>query len=178
VKYHCRGLTALELLITLSLVTILMLAGFPGFREYRLNQQLKSALATLHSDLKLARNEGISMNAWTIVCPGNKVDACKNHSDWSQGWIVFADLNGDRNWQHTEPLIRQANPLENISALSPASRPQIRFFPGGTAPGSNASIVFCDQRGFESGQKIVISNSGRIRQSELSASDEARCPAT
>ncbi len=178
VKHPDKGLTALELMITLALATILMAAGFPSLREYTMTQQIRSSLALLHSDLKLARNEAISMNVWTIACPGNIANGCAARSQWAQGWLIFADLNGDRNWQVEEPLLRHANRLEYLSALSPESRQQIRFFPGGTAPGSNTSLVFCDQRGFQKGRKIVISNSGRIRQSELNSSDETRCPAS
>jgi type IV fimbrial biogenesis protein FimT len=176
VKNTHSGFTALELLIVLTIVITLLVAGFPSLREFQLNQQLKSSMATLSTDLKLARNEAVKRNTRTIVCPGTTVTACLNEAYWQEGWLVFDDTNGDRQWQEAEPLLIQRNPLSALTALSPASRQQIRFFPGGTAPGSNTSIVFCDQRGFKKGKKIVISNSGRIRQSTLSGSDETRCP--
>jgi len=169
-------MTLLELLIVLSITTILLVAGIPGLHEYLLNKKISSSASTLFSDLRLARNEAVRRNIWTIACPGTVVDGCFQNSKWHQGWIVFADINGDRNLQAEEPLLRNTNALDNISALSSASRMQVRFFPGGTAPGSNTSIVFCDHRGHHNGQKIVISNSGRIRQSGLGKSDESRCP--
>ena len=166
----------MDLLVTMTLATILMMIGIPGLREYRMNQQIKSAISLLYSDLKLARNDAISLNSWTIACPGNSITGCAGHSQWHQGWLVFADLNDDRQWQNEEPLLREAIKLDLLSVVSPDSRNHIRFFPGGTAPGSNTSIVFCDQRGFEKGRKIVLSNSGRMRQSTLGSSDEPRCP--
>ena len=104
------------------------------------------------------------------------VTGCTGQSGWQPGWLVFVDLNGDRAWQQTEPVLRTANELENMTVRSSASRHQVRFFPGGSAPGSNSSIIFCDQRGFRGGRKLVISNSGRIRRSMLNESDQASCP--
>jgi type IV fimbrial biogenesis protein FimT len=171
-----RGITALELLVSMVLAVILTLAGAPALREYGLNQKMKSAVAMLHSDLRMARTDAISLNTWTIACPGTAVTGCARESQWAGGWLVFADMNGDRKWQATEPLLRQAMKVEGLSLLSAASRRQIRFSPGGSAPGSNASIVLCDGRGIQKGRKLVISNSGRIRQSDLESSDAKRCP--
>jgi type IV fimbrial biogenesis protein FimT len=170
------GFTVLELLITLALVSVLLVTGIPGLRDYHLNQKIKSATALLLSDLKLARNEAISLNTWTVACPGDPTTGCKSQSQWNGGWLVFADLNGDQSWQADEPLLRNSNALDDMSAMSAASRQRIRFLSGGSAPGSNTSIVLCDKRGWQKGQKIVLSNSGRIRMDKLSGSDSTRCP--
>ena len=175
-KHHFSGLTLLELMICLAVISITLTLALPGLHDYRMNQQIKAATARLFSDLKLSRSEAISQNAWTIACPGTLISGCATDTEWHQGWLVFTDINGDRNWQEEEPLIRNTNRLEQITALGSVSRLQIRFFPTGAAAGSNSSIVFCDGRGLEKGLKIVISNSGRIRLSELGNSDESRCP--
>lgn len=169
------GLTALELLITLSLVLVLMIAGFPGLKAYRMNQHIRSASALLYSDLKFARGKAIALNTRTVVCPAGSNEPCSGNSQWHKGWLAFADLNGDRQWQAEEPVLRRINPVDGLTVLSLDSRHQVQFFPGGSAPGSNTSVVFCDQRGLDNGLKIITSNSGRIRQSSLSASDATLC---
>ena len=161
----------------MTMVIILTLAGIPGLRDFSMNQNMKSALAMLQSDLKFARSEAVKLNSWTVACPGSAVTGCAAHARWNTGWMVFVDVNGDLDWQTGEPLLRQANALEKLNALGQSSRQLIRFYPGGFAPGSNTSIVFCDKRGLSEGQKLVISNSGRIRLSALSDSDASRCSA-
>jgi len=172
-----RGITALDLLVTLALVTIIALAGLPGLRDYGRNQAIKAALAVLRADLDLARAEAIRLNARTVACPGTTESGCAGHARWHEGWIAFADLNGDRAWQATEPLLRQAGPLQGPSATGADSRRQVIFFPNGSAPASNTSIVFCDERGYAKGRKLILSNTGRIRQSDTDAGDAGRCPA-
>jgi type IV fimbrial biogenesis protein FimT len=174
-RQRSKGLTALDLLITMSLAVIILLAGIPGLREYTMNQRIKSAIALLHADLNLARTDAISLNTRTVACPGSMDTGCAAHAQWGDGWLVFADMNGDRLLQASEPILRQSMALDSVSALGVDSRRQIRFFPGGTAPGSNSSIVFCDHRGPGKGLKLVISNSGRIRRAKLAGNDGNRC---
>lgn len=170
-----RGFSALELVITMALVAILLGLGVPGFRTYLQNQRIRSTTASLHAELSLARNEAINSNQHVIACPGHSQTGCAGDSNWHAGWLIFIDENDDRVWQAEEPLLRNTNEQADVLAISAASRNQIRFFPGGSAPGSNAGIVICDQRGYEKGRKIVISNSGRIRQDSPSSSDQAAC---
>ena len=165
----------MELMVTMSIAIILSMTGIPGFREYQRNQAIRSAVTLLHSDLNLARNDAISLNSQTVACPGNATTGCAGHARWAAGWLIFADLNGDQAHQGGEPVLRQAMAIDGLSVLGAASRSMIRFFPGGTAPGSNTSIVFCDQRGPSSGKKLVISNSGRIRRSGLTDADNPLC---
>ncbi|HSM68353.1 MAG TPA: GspH/FimT family pseudopilin [Xanthomonadales bacterium] len=171
------GLTALELLLVLTITAILTAAGIPALQEHGLRKRMAAAVSGLHTDLNLARREAISRNSHVIACPGSPPTGCLEQTAWQQGWLLFDDLNGDRAWQQAEPVIRIGNRLEHITVRSSAGRHSIRFSPAGAAPASNASIVFCDRRGLDAGRKLLISNTGRIRRSELDEQDAARCAA-
>lgn len=162
-------------MITMALIVILLALGVPGLKAYLQNQRIRATAALLHAELSFARNEAINSDQHLIACPGKAETGCAEHSNWHLGWLIFIDENDDRAWQAEEPLLRRTTEQAGVSATSAASRRQIRFFPGGSAPGSNAGIVICDQRGYQTGRKIIISNSGRIRQDSPSASDEAFC---
>jgi type IV fimbrial biogenesis protein FimT len=165
--HHKAGFTALELLVTMAVAAILVATAVPSFKTYVWNLRLKTAIETLRTDLNLARSRAISMNATTVVCPvldptssGELV--CAALSEWQQGWMVFADTNEDRQRQALEPILKKAAGIEFLNISSSLSRNALRFYPNGTAPGSNASVVFCDRRGASFGGKISLSNSGRI----------------
>lgn len=174
------GFTALELLVTMAVAAILMATAVPSFKTYAWNLRLKAAIETLRSDLSLARNRAISMNASTVVCPVIDPTAageltCADVSEWQQGWMVFADTNEDRQRQSVEPILKKAGAIEFLNISSSLSRNTLRFFPNGTAPGSNASVVFCDRRGAEFGGKISLSNSGRIAVSSGGVQPRTGC---
>lgn len=175
-KQQQLGLTALELLVTMAIVAILLAAGVPAFKNYGWNLRMKTAMDVLQTDLNLARGRAISHNIQTVICPAIDSHDCSGLSDWQDGWIVFTDLNGDRHKQDVEPLLKSANAVEFLDISSSRSRSYLRFYPNGTAPGSNITILFCDKRGAAHAGKIAVSNSGRIRMETGDIEPTANCP--
>jgi len=170
------GFTLLELLLVLSIAAVLLILGVPAFQDYGARQRMSAAIHSLHSHVALARDAAIRFNVNVIVCPGDLLHGCKAGNDWSNGWIVFSDYNGDGQYQPLETVHRVEAGLEQIAIYSSAGRPNLRFYPNGSAPGSNGSITFCDWRGPAHARKLVVSNSGRIRRDEAPGLDDRYCP--
>jgi len=168
--------TVLEMLTTLGVLAILLVIGVPTLTEYGLRQRMNASINALHTDLTLARSEAIQLNTQVVACPGNRATGCLDSNDWSQGWIIFSDLNGDKQLQALENIHRAEPALEQLLVLSTPGRRLIRFYPNGSAPGSNGSISFCDRRGPENARRLVISTVGRIRREEAPALDPEDCP--
>lgn len=170
------GVTAYELMVAMAIAAILLAAGVPAFKNYTWNLRLRAAMDALQTDLNLARGQAISHGATAVVCPTMDGDDCSGDHRWDEGWIVFSDLNGDRRRQDTEALARHNNAIEFIDIHSSASRTHVRFYPNGSAPGSNLGIVFCDRRGARHAGKIVVSNTGRVRKVSGGIKPSANCP--
>ena len=171
-----QGFTAIELLVTMAVVAILLAVGVPALQNYSWNLRMKTAMDTLQTDLVLARGRAISLNIQTVICPATGADGCSGDSDWQKGWIVFTDLNGDRRRQAGEPLLKQSGEVEFINISSSRSRRNLRFYPNGSAPGSNATILFCDDRGARYAGKVSVSNSGRIQLQSGDIKATTNCP--
>ncbi len=171
-----KAFTLLELLITLSIASIVLIAGVPAFQNFTLEQQMKAAIGSLHIDLMVGRSEAVHLSTRVVSCPGSPATGCSDDSNWSDGWIVFADSNADRQHQTGETIVRHGQGFENLHIHSSAGRTDIRFFPDGSAPGSNGSITFCGLGGPEKARKLVISNMGRIRRDSAAGIDIVRCP--
>ena len=171
------GLTLLELLITIALAAILLVGGIPAFGSFVTKQRMKAAVSNLHSDLLMARSQAVYQNKVVVACPSPGGKECSGGSDWSHGWIVFEDDNRDRQRQQSELLLRHVQSPAQVVILSPVNRREIRFFPDGSAPGSNASISLCGQDGPPGARKLVISNIGRIRRDTFETIESGRCPA-
>ena len=171
-----QGFTALELMVTMAIVAILLTTGIPAFKNYSWNLRMKTAMDVLQTDLILARRRAISLNTRTVVCPAQGTNTCSGDSDWQNGWIVFTDLNGDRQRQASEPLLKQSGAVEFMTISSSRSRTSVRFYPNGFAPGSNMTILFCDERGADYAGKVSVSNNGRIRLQPGGAEVLQNCP--
>jgi len=175
---RCRqqGVTALELIVAMAIVAILLATGVPAIKDYSWNLRMRSAIDMLHTDMMLARGRAISHNIQTIVCPAVSSTECSGLSRWQDGWIVFTDINGDRQRQDGEPLLKHAGAVEFLDITSSRSRTSLRFYANGSAPGSNISILFCDQRGAAHAGRIIVSNSGRIRVETGGVQASEDCP--
>jgi len=175
-KSRQQGVTALELMVTMAIVAILLATAVPSFKNYSWNLRMRSAIDMLQTDMNLARGRAISHNIQTIICPATAAGVCSGLSRWQDGWIVFTDINGDRQKQDGEPFLKHAGAVELLTITSPASRKNLRFYPNGSAPGSNMSILFCDKRGAEHAGRIIVSNSGRIRVDTKAVRASEDCP--
>jgi type IV fimbrial biogenesis protein FimT len=167
--------TVLELLVTLTIVAILLVTGAPTFQQFTWKQQMRAAMGNLHNDLLVARSEAVFRNVSTVACPGEPRAGCADSTDWSRGWIVFPDLNGDRQRQAEETVLRHGQVFENLTIAGSRGRDHVRFLPDGSAPGSNGTIGFCGLGGPEQARKLVISNVGRIRRDLFPGIDPERC---
>ncbi|MGA9572884.1 MAG: GspH/FimT family pseudopilin [Lysobacterales bacterium] len=176
ILWRRKGFTALELVVTMAVIAVLLAAGVPAFKNYSWNLRMKSAMDMLLSDLNLARGRAISHNTQTVICPADDDDDCSGQSAWQNGWIVFADLNGDHGKQDGEPLIRRTDAVAFLDISSAVSRSYLRFYPNGSAPGSNATILFCDARGANHAGVITLSNSGRVRVRTNAGEPSEICP--
>ena len=173
---HGTGATVLELMVTLSIAAILLSLAAPSYEAFTNRQRMKAALGALHADLMAARSQAVYRNRIVVACPGNPADGCTSGSNWSKGWIVYEDGNGDRQRQEDEHLLRHGMPHEAVAIHSPASRPELRFFPDGSTPGSNGSISLCGRGGPEQARRLVISNIGRIRRDTFPGVNPGLCP--
>jgi type IV fimbrial biogenesis protein FimT len=162
---HTSGFTFIELIITLSVIAILAAWGFPEYREFRNNQVMTQSLNRLSAVITFARSQSIIRSEQVVVCPSTGFADCETGSQWHLGWMVFADLDGDRTYdgQQDVLLLTEQGMPEGITALSARSRSKIRFNNLGFSPGTNLTIRFCDERGAAHGKAIVVSNVGRPR---------------
>ena len=88
----------IELLIVISIASILAMIAIPSFRDMLNTTRLNSALGLVMSDLNLARGEAIKRNARSLVCQRNAAGTgCIAVAvvNWQAGWLVCIDADAD-----------------------------------------------------------------------------------
>ncbi len=93
-KKH-TGFTIIELMVTLVIVGIVVGVGVPSLKTMLQINQLIAAPNELHSALHVARSEAIKLNTRVSVCESSNGTSCATTGDWTKGWIVFIDANGN-----------------------------------------------------------------------------------
>jgi len=169
-----RGLTVLEMMIVLAAIAVVFVVAVPGSTLLLDKYHMKVASASIVTGLELARSEASARSSTVILCPSSNGHTCRSDSDWSFGWLVFSDGNGDGDVQDIE-LIKAFDPpnqdihiqaegaVHNRAAftttgLNPdnkAQSGQFQICPGDSA--ETATLVTVDSDGWV--QKIPSRNS-------------------
>lgn len=168
--YGPRGFSLLEALVVMAISAIVLAIGVPSYRSVIENQRASSTMHLLHAYMASARGTAISYRIPTVVCPSNRAGGCRMDGDWSQGWLMFFDADGNRQPDAREDILRDENaPLHpSLRLVSSSGRPQLRYLPDGRSAGSNISVRLC--RGDVLLGQVIVNNVGRVRSEKASGS--------
>lgn len=156
------GVTLIELLVTLSIASILLTVAVPGFRVFIQDSRLTAQINNFSSAMMLAKSEALKRSSSTTVCPSADSTTCAGGSSvWSNGWLVFSDPNRNGVVDVGEEIIQVNAALTGGNTLS-GGRTRITFDANGFSLGFNDTILLCDSRGAVSSKRLVINNQGRV----------------
>ncbi len=142
------GFSLVELVITLALAAAMLTVGIPAFNNVMENNSLATTANRFISSIALARSEAVTRNIEVVMCRLNTAGtACATTGTWSDGWIIWADSDGDGlienvNQDGEVEVVAQEEQLEDgytIVALNNQYDDTITFNPMGEASGDGGS---------------------------------------
>jgi len=157
-----HGFTLVELIILLAIVSILFRFGIPAFQDIKMNSHMTSQINTMVTSFNLARSEAVKRHHTVVLCP-NDEGSCARQPHWHNGWLMFVDKDLNREIDDGEEIIFVEAAKQDLEITSSRYRRRVVFRNLGSSAGSNASFIFCDQRGAEKARAIILSNTGRAR---------------
>ena len=170
------GFTLIELATTMSVVAILAGIAAPSFAGFIERQRASAAITSLMTHMSLARVAAISRNQRAVLCPTPDGVDCEPGTDWSQGWMLFLDEDGNRKPDSNDEIVRiDLEPTSrHLRMISTSGRQQLRYLPDGRSAGTNLSVSICNKSGELLGQ-VIVNNMGRPRSERPKVSTP--CPA-
>ncbi len=158
------GFTLLDALLGMSIAVLVFGFALPNYRDAVAEVHASAARSAMTMTLFAAMRDATINGQEAVICPSADETACRGGTDWSEGWIVFIDLNGDRQRSAAEPLTgRQGKLSGDIRLHSTDGRPRLVFQPNGSNAGSNVTFTLCDRRGPREALRLVLANNGRLR---------------
>ena len=124
------GLTLIELLITLSVASILLTIAVPSLWSMVEDNRLTAEANAFLTDLSIARGQAIARGRRVTMrrCKPDSNGRCTQSSgaylpgetggDWADGWVVWADKDNDDQHDSNEEVIRLHNSLSGSLSLS------------------------------------------------------------
>lgn len=167
-NFHGSGFTLIEFLVVTAIAALITVIAVPSFSDIIQDTRRSSTLNSLARTLNLARSEAIKRQQRLVVCKGNPKDGCDTAREWSEGWLLFADLDNDHSDSPDEPMIWSQPELPEGNTLSFNAFPSnnyVVYYPSGGAS-SNGTFTLCDDRGEEEAKALILAKTGRLRVSE------------
>lgn len=162
----CRvsGLTLIELLVTVSVLAVLLAVGVPSFASLTERWRVDATVETLVADIRLARSTATRTSRAVVMCARAADGNCSAGNDWSTGWVVFSDLNGDSALDADEPLIvERPSPSGMASMPDKTSQAKLRFRANGTLASGKTSVGIRPKDSAKAVASVVINFVGRTR---------------
>lgn len=177
-----KGLTLVELIVTLVVAAILLTLAAPNLSSFIQRDRLGAQANELLSDLAYARSEAIKRGAVVIVCKSTNPTAATPGCDatvanpWTSGRVIWVDANNNSAMDAAEVLrVRQeldgakgsGNALYGDGSATGTAN-EVRFTQLGMAnpPSGNTQFVLCDNRGPGEALAVAIGLTGRARVTE------------
>ncbi|AGA91849.1 prepilin-type N-terminal cleavage/methylation domain-containing protein [Thioflavicoccus mobilis 8321] len=164
-----RGVTLIELVVTLSIVVILLTIAVPSFQNAIATNRIAALTNELSTALQLARSEAVNRGRTVTVCKSDDLSdstpSCNTSADWEDGWVVFVDTNDNGALDSGELPLRVGQPSSGDAVVTGGTNfaDYVRFRPDGSSRGSsfsNGTLSVCI---VPNKRDIVINTVGRLR---------------
>ena len=111
-----------ELAIVMTIVAILMAISIPSYKYVTNSNRIAAEINGLLGDMQYARAEAIKEGQTVTVCVSSNAASaaptCTGGTSWQNGWIVFADVNGDQQvTAGTDTVLRQQAPFTSTDTF-------------------------------------------------------------
>lgn len=170
------GFTLLELMAALAVAAILLSLAVPAFAELQRRARAAGAYSALTLTFATARLLAVRSGEPVSVCPSTDGRLCAGTTDWSHGWIVYADPGRDDQPAAVRAIRHRGEAVADTLVLrSTRGRKLVRFQPSGWASGSNLSVRLCSRTSGRLLGKVVLNNAGRPYTTRLEDTSTA-CP--
>ena len=179
---NSKGFTLLELMIIIVILGITMAFAAPGLGTMISNNRISSNASDFAAALQLAKAEAVARINPVIACKKNTdSDGCVTTGDWSQGWIVFSDDNGNGGVDAADEavlLVHEAlHERITFGGNSGEVDSSITFRPSGTSTvTTTGTLIICDDNRFDSSARVIlVTITGRGSVMKASDTDETTC---
>ncbi len=165
VRINSRGLTAVELLLTLFLIASTMTIATPSFQEILTSGEVDVAMNRLTASLSTAKTIAVTSGETVTLCGSASTIACGD--SWNDGILLYIDRNEDRQLDPSDTLIQwisMADFTGDITWRAFGSQHYLLFEANGVVRSQNGRFTLCPRTSnSDHAATIVLNRTARTR---------------
>ena len=164
-RRYQAGFTLVEALSTTVLAALVLGLGIPALQGLWARNALVTEVNGFVTALHHARSSALTRGAKAILCPSPDGRTCVGGGDWSQGYLLFVDLDQDRHPGPKDLFLwyNDSAKAHQVRIHSSLHRPKVVYRYDGSSPGTNLTLTFCALSGATPPRAVILNNSGRPR---------------
>lgn len=137
---QAAGFSLIEMLTTMSVLVVLLVIASPGLASLTAANAASAAQGELLAAMTLARGEAIKRGTQVGIAT-----AVAGNIDFSAGWTVFVDADGNGRYDAGETVVRQQPALTGGVAATALASPSAIVFNGRgfLVPSNRITINIC-----------------------------------
>ena len=169
-RHFVTGFSAIELMVVVSIISILAALAAPSFTPLIENWRVREASEQLQSTLYYARSEAIKRGGHGVAIhklpnTGNCTSPSSTQ-DWDCGWIVCHDTNNSGTCTGSEPVLQRIDTPGKVLVTRTGGGASIKLNRWGLVDGTwlGFSLVPLEKPTTHPGARgVCMSSGGRIR---------------
>lgn len=172
-----KGFTLVEALVAMAVLGIACCIALPALGAASAKARDVAVRSAMVETFQRATTHAVATRTHVVICPSADGQTCARGTDWTPGWIAFADLGADRERNGGfDALLHAQPPLDGGSRLrGSVGRSRIVVQPRGDTAGSNATFTICREGSTAHATALILANSGRWRFATPAPSAASAC---
>jgi type IV fimbrial biogenesis protein FimT len=168
-----KGMSLLELLITLGILSVLLSISMPDFEELVESVSADATLRQLATAIQLGKSAAITNRTTVTLC--KSVDGLNCGGNWQDGVLVFTDRNRDRAINEDDRLVRHItfpNGKGHIRFRAFQNKQYLQLTSLGVTHSQNGNFTYCPFSGDSKlARQLIVNRTARLRFAQDSDGD-------
>ncbi|MEG0483371.1 MAG: GspH/FimT family protein [Acinetobacter sp.] len=167
--FYCKdhGFTLFELIVTISIISILSLICIPYYHNLMQKQELNSIRPLTQQYLSFAKSQALLLHSPVVICSSETLIQCENNK-WNNGVVIFTDKNRNKVVDADEHILFKTEhniKYGRLTWVGSSSSTYVLTLQGDTGlpRGAPGSFYYCGTAHLENNLKLNISKMGNIR---------------
>lgn len=159
-----RGVTLVELLVALAVLSVLLATGVPGLEGLVANHRASAQANHLVAALAFARSEALKSGRAVTLCRSASALAAEpgcGGPGWESGWIIYRDGNANGTREAGEQILQVQGPLAGSVLRYNAMANRVTFSGRGLTT-TQGSFSLCHGRRQPQLRSIIVAATGRV----------------